>query len=648
MSSPLPAAGSRREFRAYHVSLKKDGKKSIERIPDPFGKTSSGRANDDKDSSYALVITRDFTGEDPYEPKSTTLKVNSPHILKAFRDVVGSYPTVASDFKSPVQLTSPYQMLIHYWEELEHYHENTEDDNQRLHTGLLFDFMHSEVGAQRSVILSMLETQQITFPTAWVIFRPGTLLYEDIMGFPWLLECQKTAYEQNAGGPYLEVICKYTDYNGTIAGEASHTTRIYQKELFGGDSPAVITDMPIYPWSFVKNHKELQPEIEKRGRRFLSYVDMSIEAYEGLAQYLKLPPWAWYNPDMAFTRDVWLPYTESGRVIIDRKTFQKDHYKSTKGVQKALNPSPLLCPPYVLGFSLGRKCWCRFFIDRIKKVEWNTHVWDSLILPDDQKRVIRALVTSHHYPEDPRNQPEQKGKGLVILLHGSPGSGKTLTAEVAAEGMERALISASLGDLNKDQNFEHELQKTMQYATQWRAVLLLDEADVFLETREEKPGNADRNALVAVFLKHLEYFSGVVFLTTNRLASLDGAMNSRIHLALGFSTPGFETRRRLWMKCIQSIPDAEASIEDLDDAVEDIVAHVLNGREISNAVNTARTLARFDGERLQMKHIEQVLKVKLDFQKALSSENKRLTLAQSGGALVRTGSIVDESEKYLS
>ena len=77
-------------------------------------------------------------------------------------------------------------------------------------------------------------------------------------------------------------------------------------------------------------------------------------------------------------------------------------------------------------------------------------MWDSLILKDDHKLILRGLVTSHEYPDNPRNQPEQKGKGLVILLHGTPGSGKTLSAETAAEGTHKALLSTSLGELDRD------------------------------------------------------------------------------------------------------------------------------------------------------------------------------------------------------
>lgn len=89
-------------------------------------------------------------------------------------------------------------------------------------------------------------------------------------------------------------------------------------------------------------------------------------------------------------------------------------------------------------------------MDNIKDVHWKKNGWDSLILSDEQKLVLQALVNSHSFPDNPRDQPEQKGRGLVMLLYGTPGSGKTMTAETSAEASERPLIATSLGELNKD------------------------------------------------------------------------------------------------------------------------------------------------------------------------------------------------------
>lgn len=136
-------------------------------------------------------------------------------------------------------------------------------------------------------------------------------------------------------------------------------------------------------------------------------------------------------------------------MVLDRKTFQEDQYSNQVAI-KVAEPEPLFCPPYAVGYSLSRKDWCRFPIDNISAVKWKESVWDSLILKDDHKLILRGLVTSHEYPDNARNQPEQKGKGLVILLHGTPGSGKTLSAETAAEGTHKALLSTSLGELDRD------------------------------------------------------------------------------------------------------------------------------------------------------------------------------------------------------
>lgn len=333
---------------------------------------------------------------------------------------------------------------------------------------------------------------------------------------------------------------------------------------------------------------------------------------------------------------------------MDRKTFQEDQYSSQVPI-KLSKPELILCPPYAIGYSLSRKDWCRFFVDKMEDVQWKSDMWDSLILSLNQKTVLQALVTSHNFPDNARDQPEQKGKGLVILLHGSPGSGKTLTAETAAEGSRRALISASLGELNRDNipwSFEYRLKRILQYATMWKAIVLLDEADVFLEVRQDSGQNdGKRNALVAVFLKELEYFSGIVFLTTNRLPSFDAAMKSRIHLALGYEPPDIKIREQIWLQVLSSVPEEEMGIDEVVEAVDYVLREELNGREISNAVNTARTIARYKKERLQLKHIQMVVEVRRDFDKSLLREARKLTGGKPGsveepGSLPKRGSIV--------
>ncbi|PMD66309.1 uncharacterized protein K444DRAFT_640176 [Hyaloscypha bicolor E] len=69
----------------------------------------------------------------------------------------------------------------------------------------------------------------------------------------------------------------------------------------------------------------------------------------------------------------------------------------------------------------------------------------------------------------------------------------------------------------------------------FNAVLLLDEADILLEQRLAQ--DIHRNTLVYVFLQTLEYYQGMIFLTTNRVGQIDNAIASRIHFKLKYATP---------------------------------------------------------------------------------------------------------------
>jgi hypothetical protein len=406
----------------------------------------------DEDNSYALVAKKIFTEKNVLE--STTVRINSPHLLQAFRQLVESYPTVPSDFEEPFELESPFQILFHYWEDIVEYRRMIKDDTARMHLSLLLDFMKSEVGEDKIRCDFMIKKNQITFSQLWALYRPGDLQYTSSEGHPWLLTVSKTAYEENAKlGKFLEVHCTYTDYDGTHIGLANRVFKIYQKMNFAAHNPAIITDLDIFPRKFVKDKDDLEEELWERGSRFLQLKGVLVRIYKGIALYLKDPPIDFYDPGMADWPGVWLPYTvscsifdsgprvlshvinkESDRIVIDRKTFQEENHLE----QVAIRPprqgddeeriSTIQCPPFVHGFSLARKEWCRFYVDQIHPIEWNEDLFNSLVIGDSQKLLLRALVTSHAFLDKSGYQIQQKGKGLVILLHGTPGSGKTLTA----------------------------------------------------------------------------------------------------------------------------------------------------------------------------------------------------------------------------
>ena len=145
-----------------------------------------------------------------------------------------------------------------------------------------------------------------------------------------------------------------------------------------------------------------------------------------------------------------------------------------------------------------------------------------------QKELLERLIKSHGNDESGFDDIiKGKGKGLVGLLLGPPGVGKTLTAEAVAEISKLPLFVMSCGALGSvASEINRALRKFLELATRWSAVLLLDEADVYLAKRNEN--DLERNAIISVFLRELEYYTGIMILTTNRARHIDSAFQSKL------------------------------------------------------------------------------------------------------------------------
>jgi len=125
----------------------------------------------DEDVSCALVADKNYNDKNILN--STTLQVNSPHLLEIFKSTVSYYPTVPADFDVPFGMESPFQMLFHYWDELHAVHDKGNlSDEARMHLKLLLEFMRLELGPSKERVESMLKTSSISLSTLWTIFRP--------------------------------------------------------------------------------------------------------------------------------------------------------------------------------------------------------------------------------------------------------------------------------------------------------------------------------------------------------------------------------------------------------------------------------------------------------------------------------------------
>ncbi|KAK8103198.1 P-loop containing nucleoside triphosphate hydrolase protein [Apiospora sp. TS-2023a] len=279
----------------------------------------------------------------------------------------------------------------------------------------------------------------------------------------------------------------------------------------------------------------------------------------------------------------------------------------------------MLSSGHVRAYSLVDKCWGLFDVDSVEEIEWNEDAFPNLHLPEGHKDLILAFVDGQLSKSQTFDDIIQgKGLGLTMLLVGSPGTGKTLTAEAVADRLHKPLYMLSAGELGQDaESVEDKLSSTLRMTEKWGAILLLDECDVFLEKRSHS--HMGHNEVVAVFLRTLEYYPGMLFLTTNRGEAIDAAFQSRIHLTLHYPELSTDAKYHIWHQFLtRAGSNTLAPLE-----MSKLANLTLNGRQIKNIVKTASLLARSQGSpSIQVKNIETVLKV---------TNQEGQTLEQKGG-----------------
>lgn len=199
--------------------------------------------------------------------------------------------------------------------------------------------------------------------------------------------------------------------------------------------------------------------------------------------------------------------------------------------------------PVVKVFDLRTHEFFWVHADNMEPHKYDKTLRDKLVLPASHRDLLDVLTTD--LGAFVNDFVEGKSAGNVILCKGIPGVGKTLTAEVYAELIERPLYSVHSGALGTTaEAIEGNLKLIFQRGSRWNCVLLIDEADAYLV---ERGANIEQNAIVAEFLRTLEYLDGqLLFLTTNRPSEIDEAIISRCAAIIDFGLPTAADAASIW------------------------------------------------------------------------------------------------------
>ena len=613
------------EVQSYEARYDVKGERELKALDAEKAKKEDADSEDEK-RKYALCSYKWYTRGGELE--SSSVEIMSSHIILALQKVVDEYPD-EHFWSDTVTMDSPYKPVFHYREELAAYAASIEDEEATGHIRLLLTFCEKEnrraISEYEANVKNAIDKPSIRWSNLWMVYKPGKLLFT---GSGSTLRCMEVVDSWERGGncPAYIVSSKGFTHDGTRFGYEEH--QIGQSPYKGMKE---LSKLRCVPHDYYEEREMAKKILTARGQKFVSLKGSHYKTYSGTVSAL------------ASVRD-WNSYGEyktepmiiSSRIMVDAKWFsimknpnriQLDDYKpmpkdcTSEEEMDYITERDFLLADYKLpGYALEVKRWCWFNIDLIKPVVFNTEAFASLLIPARQKSLVHSLVKTHVSGNDEFDDMiAGKGKGLVFVLHGCPGVGKTFTAESVADHIERPLYILNSGELGiQPKEVEDNLNKALMLAVAWNAILLIDEADVFLEQRSTQ--DLQRNCLVSLFLRTLEYYEGILFLTTNRITTFDPAFKSRVHLALKYNALTAASRKELFVNFIKRTSKNPPVLDD--ETLNRLAAVDINGRQIKNAVRTASALARDEGVPLNEDHLQSVLETIAEFEQDLSSKDE--------------------------
>lgn len=220
-------------------------------------------------------------------------------------------------------------------------------------------------------------------------------------------------------------------------------------------------------------------------------------------------------------------------------------YTFEKKLGKAEEPIPF--HPYMKCFDLINHRYILISASLLEEYQYNDKLIDSLVIDNSIKDIIGMIVNSNNEYND---FIKGKSKGRIIMSTGEPGLGKTLTAEVYAESVHKPLYkiqSAQLGDDAKQ--IERNLKTILSNAYRWNCVLLIDEADTYVRDRGT---DIIQNCIIGVFLRLLEYYEGILFMTSNKGEEIDDAILSRCTIHIQYDYPTKEQALQIFEKLCEN------------------------------------------------------------------------------------------------
>ncbi|KAK3308297.1 uncharacterized protein B0T15DRAFT_572501 [Chaetomium strumarium] len=567
-------------------------------------------------------------------PLPERIRINPKHIASMLRQILedkGPPDQIEAFKEAPFVMIRPYKALVSYSDSIQakpqalearfengaagprHFDAETYDEDEwdeltysqtaYEHLRCLVCFMDTEI-EQKLAYLNSHQCQMVTFADTWHLFKPGDLVLDQARRQTYrIYSIYSTSHKHPS--PYRK-------------------SRLIGVNRFEGAKAA--TALEVFPLRFAE--LEYRGRLIARGRLFVDMTTYKHMHYSGFTLDMRedVDIDVVVDFEEAFSHSYkvhapeenWRPQLE---ILIEDPpefTSNDDSIACEAEEETNLADEDLIIMSYlVFGFITRNRKWAKLDLKSLGYPRGSARkgdrtlspvptecksqtAFDQLVLPKGHREMVQSLIAQHFRDKELASKEDMamqdvdivrgKGKGLILLLHGAPGVGKTTTA----------------GDLGTTASeVEKALETNFALANRWECILLLDGADVFLVARSKE----DFNRNESLFLRVLEYYAGVLFLTTNRIGDFDEAFTSRIHISLYYPHLDLTSTEAIFGLNLRLIRDCFSKsgrpIEIEEDRIIDFVRHYFethknekwNGRQIRNACQTALALAEYRAQR---------------------------------------------------
>ncbi|KAK4246926.1 P-loop containing nucleoside triphosphate hydrolase protein [Corynascus novoguineensis] len=558
------------------------------------------------------IVHRHTYQRDEREWVTKSFEVNCGHMRAFLSEALADYQDLDLDLEG-WSFAPPYNPLVHRWERILGLHKELQtcenDSDKKKAVDQLVGFLQPLLAPSISDLANTQDTGQVEYDMIWQIFPPGEIVLRNVAGVDALHRVAK-AYKSESEEVAWVITLEYVDWDGERCG-----LRTMEQSIPFYTGVQRVTSLPVYPLSYAKDPEQIKESVRARGRKFQQLRGYHFLQYNGIKLALDsdkketprsfpqmggrvmIDSHAYYvsnnylKPDMeplpAKATESDTPESKEGANENDtgdgemrpaEKITTAD--RSTYGRVEDLSELPdeycLLTNPLVIGFDLRAKDWAEYHID-------------NLVLPGGEKELAWEFVQSKTASKENFDDfVSDKGRDITILMFGPPGK-----ARVPLYRMSAGMLGTN------PEVVEQALDQALMLCRLWNAMLLLDEAEVFLGARLDD--TLHRNELVSVFLTKLEYCQGILFLTTNRFTRIDHAFQSRVDLFLPYQDLDAATRKQIWSNFIGHFGRDKFDISTED--VDRLSQLPINGREIKNLIKSAQLLKLRTGGKVTTKRL---------------------------------------------